>query len=440
MERLFKPRSVAVIGASRNPEKIGHKILRNILEFGFRGKVYPINPKADEILGLKSYSSILDVPGDVDLAVIAVPAPIVPKVLEEVGKKGVPFAAIISSGFKEVGNEELEQEIVEIGRKYGVRILGPNIFGILYSPSRLNATFGPKDVKDGGIALISQSGALGISLMGWTQTREIGLSAVVSVGNKADIEDEDLIEFLGRDPNTRVIVIYLEGIRDGRRFMEAVRKSEKPIVVIKAGKTREGSRAASSHTGALAGEYRVFKGILRQVGALEAKNLEEAFDMARALDFLDPARKPVLVITNGGGIGVLATDALSERGIPLVRNGLEKFRRVIPPFGSWRNPIDLTGQAKVEDYLSALELARDSDAWILLLYCETAVTDPMELAREIERAGIKPIVSMVGGERTQEALRYLNGKRIPAYPTPERAVAGIYALYRGVRFGAKGNP
>ncbi len=435
MERLFNPRSVAVIGASRNPNKIGHKILRNIIDYGFPGNVYPINPKAEEILGLKAYPSVLDVPDTIDLAIISVPASIVPKVMEEIGRKGIPFAAIISSGFKEVGNNELEKRVVEIARKYGTRVLGPNIFGILYAPAHLNATFGPTKVKEGGIALISQSGALGISLMGWTQTRELGLSAVVSVGNKADIEDEDLLEYLGRDPHTNVVVIYIEGIRNGRRFMEAIKRSEKPVIVIKAGKTREGARAASSHTGALAGEYRVFRGALRQAGAVEARNIEEAFDMARAIDYLGAWQGNVLVITNGGGIGVLATDELQRRGVSLYTGELlQRFKEVLPPFGSWKNPIDLTGMAGEAEYRKALEIAKDTCLPVLLLYCETAVLDPELLADVIIDSGVRPVVAMVGGERTQRALKRLNTHKIPAYPTPERAAAAVHALIEARRF------
>ncbi|HIQ10217.1 MAG TPA: acetyl CoA synthetase, partial [Euryarchaeota archaeon] len=224
MEFFFRPEGVAVIGASRNPRKIGHQVLRNIVEGGYGGKVYPVNPKGGEILGLPVYKSVLDVPGSVDLAVVAVPAPVVPSVVRECGEKGVKGVAVISSGFGEVGNRELEEELVRTVKEYGMRLLGPNIFGVVYTPARLNASFGPPEVVPGKIALVSQSGALGIALMGWTQTEDIGLSAVVSVGNKADVSDEDLLDFFSADGNTEVVVIYMEGVKDGRAFMEAVRR------------------------------------------------------------------------------------------------------------------------------------------------------------------------------------------------------------------------
>ncbi len=283
--RLFNPRAVAVVGASRKPWKIGHIILRNIVEGGYRGRVYPVNPNADRILGLRAYPRLSAIPGEVDVAVVSVPAEKVPGVVEDGVSAGVRFFVVIASGFKEVGREDLEEEVVRLARRGGARILGPNVAGYVYTPARLNATFGPRRVLPGNIAFITQSGAFAISLMGATVTEGMGVSAIVSVGNKADIADHDLIDYFRVDPHTKVILIYMEWLRDGRAFLEAAERAAryKPIVVIKAGRTSAGARAAASHTGRLAGSYRVYRDALRQAGVLVAKSMEEAFDAAKAL-------------------------------------------------------------------------------------------------------------------------------------------------------------
>ncbi len=433
---FFYPESVAVVGASSNPKKIGYQILNNILSYGYKGKVFPVNIHEDEILGLRAYRRVSDIPDPVDLVVVAVPAKVVPDVLEDAGKKGVKAVSVISSGFKEVGNEELEERIVSIAQKHGFRLLGPNIFGVAYTPNRLNATFGPTNVKPGKIALISQSGALGIALMGWTQTEEIGLSAIVSVGNKADVSDEDLLDFFATDENTRVIVEYMEGVKDGRAFMDAARRNPKPIVVIKAGRSKRGAQAASSHTGSLAGSDLVYSGAFKQVGIIRADSVRDAFVMARALSELpEPEGDNIVVITNGGGIGVLATDALEERGLDLYSGpDLLAFKRAMPDFGSFKNPVDITGMADPVMYLNALKIAQENDNIhsVALLYCETAVCDPKELAEGIIRTydRKKPlVVAMVGGEKTENAIARLNEAGIPAYDAPEDAVRALHALY-----------
>ena len=448
---LFYPRSVAVIGASRYPGKVGYEILENIIKYGFKGIVYPVNPKATEILGLKCYPSVKDIPDEVDLAVVCVPAPIVPTIVRECGEKGVKVLVIISSGFKEVGNVELERKIVEIASKYGMRILGPNIFGIFCAKSKLNATFGPAEVLPGKIALISQSGALGIALMGWTISERIGLSAVVSVGNKADIDDADLLKFFADDDSTKTIMIYLEGLRRAREFMKVAREvsMKKPIIVIKAGRSERGAKAAVSHTGAMATDDAIYSAAFKQCGVLRALDLESALDWARALSELKaPEGEGVIIITNGGGIGVMATDECIERGLKLVdppQDLMETMRRHMPPFGSPLNPVDLTGQATEYEYYGALvdALTYPLVHAILVLYCETAIVDPMRVAESIIRAREntrveKPIIaSLVGGVRSLKAIDYLNSNGIPAYPTVSRAVSALDALYEWSRWRAK---
>jgi len=443
LKPLFYPKSVAVIGASRTPGKIGYEILRNILEYGYKGKVYPVNPKAEEILGLKSYPNVLSIPDKVDMAVIAVPAKIVPSVLEECGKKGVKAVVVISSGFKEIGNTALEEQIVNIARKHSMRLLGPNIFGLYYAPPKLNATFGPKDVLPGSIAFISQSGALGIALMGWTILEEIGLSAVVSVGNKADIDDADLLDFFSEDEHTKVILIYMEGVRRAKEFMMVAKKVAmvKPVIVIKAGRSEKGVKAIASHTGSLAGSDLIYSAAFKQCGILRASNIEEAFDWARALAQLPPIpkRDDAVIITNGGGLGVMATDACQEYGIKLLEvpeDLIAEFRKYMPPFGSPYNPVDLTGQATEKEYYGAIATALNDErvGIVIMLYCETAVANPMKVAEALLKARKeaktdKPIVSaMIGGEETEKAIRELNRNGIPAYPVAERAISSLAAL------------
>jgi len=451
LKYLFYPRSIAVIGASRYPRKVGYEILENIIKYGFKGAIYPVNPKATEILGLKCYPSIKNVPDEVDLAIICIPAPIVPTIVKECGEKGVKVLAIISSGFREIGNTELERTIVQIAAKYGMRILGPNIFGIFCARSRLNATFGPTDVIPGKIALISQSGALGIALMGWTISEKIGLSAVVSVGNKADIDDADLLEFFMEDDSTNTIMIYLEGLKRAREFIQIAKRVsiKKPIVIIKAGRSERGAKAAVSHTGAMATNDVIYSAAFKQCGVLRALDLESALDWVRALSELRaPEKEGVLIITNGGGIGVMATDECIERDLKLVdppEDLIEAMRRHMPPFGSPLNPVDLTGQATEYEYYGAIvdALTHPSVHSLIVLYCETAIVDPMRVAESIVRARDntrteKPIVaSLVGGGRTIEAMDYLNSNGIPTYPTVSRAVSALAALYKWSRWKHK---
>ncbi|RLG38096.1 MAG: acetyl CoA synthetase, partial [Thermoproteota archaeon] len=284
LDALFRPSSIAVIGASRTPGKIGHEILKNLVEYGYQGRIYPVNPKADEILGLRCYHSVSEIPGTVDLGVVSIPAKYVLDAIDELGEKGTRAVAVISSGFSEVGERELEEELVRRAHDRGMRVLGPNIFGVVYTPARMNATFGPTKVLPGSIAFITQSGALGIALMGWTITEKIGLSAVVSVGNKSDIEDSDLLLWLSEDEDTDVILVYMEGVKEGRRFMEVARRvtPKKPVIVLKAGRSARGSMAASSHTGSLAGMDAVYESVFRQTGVLRAYSVEQAFDWSRA--------------------------------------------------------------------------------------------------------------------------------------------------------------
>ncbi|MFQ1021649.1 acetate--CoA ligase alpha subunit [Tardisphaera saccharovorans] len=447
IDALLAPESVAVIGASEVKNKIGNVIVRNLKEYGYKGKIYPINKKADEIKeieGLKVYASILDVPGPVDLAVISIPAQFVAESLEECGKKGVKAIDVISSGFGEVGNKEEEEELVRICKKYNMRLLGPNTFGVYYGGKTMNATFGPKDVIPGKVAFISQSGALGIALMGWTILQQIGMSAIISTGNKAEIDDADLLEWLASDPSTNAILMYVEGIKDGQKFMETARKVvlKKPIVVIKSGRSKRGAQAAASHTGSLAGADNVFDAAMKQVGVLRAADFGEAFDWVKALSQSPPLKaKESVIVTNGGGVGVLATDACEFNNIPLIvppDDMKKEFMKYMPSFGSPKNPVDLTGGANEKQYYDALKVAFKDDriGTVIVLYCQTAVTDPVAIAKQIAQAydeagRNKPMVtSFVGGKECDDAMKWLTRNGIPSYPTPEQAVKALSAVYR----------
>ncbi|MEM4445446.1 MAG: CoA-binding protein, partial [Thermofilum sp.] len=391
LEKLFRPSSIAVVGASRNPSKIGHLVLRNILSGGFEGRVYPVNPSAEQVLGLQSYPSLSSIPDGVDVAVVCVPAIAVLDVVEDAGEAGVEFLVVISSGFKEVGNMDLERELVVRAREHGMRVLGPNVFGYVYTPSKLNASFGPSEVLPGKVAFITQSGALGIALMGYSVVEGVGVSSVVSVGNKADIDDADLLEFFEEDQSTSAVLAYIEGVENGRRFVEAASSfsARKPLIVLKAGRTEAGARAAASHTGSLSSGPALWEGVLKQVGALQVKDVEAAFDYARLFSaYSSVAGLSTLVLTNGGGAGVQAADILAENGIYLgepPRDYVEKLRTFLPSFASTRNPVDLTGGATEELYYLALKHALDHPEIdsVLVLYCETKVADPLQTAEAI---------------------------------------------------------
>ena len=450
LQYFFTPKSVAVIGASEHKGKVGHEVLNNIISYGFEGAIYPVNIRADRIgtiLGLNPYKSVKDIPGPVDLAVIAIPAHYVADAVRECGEVNVKACVIITSGFSEVENIRGEHELTEIARSYSMPLLGPNVFGVIYTPHLLNATFGPTQLLPGKIAFITQSGALGISLMDWTIAERIGLSSVVSVGNKADIDDDDLLEFFAHDENTKAIAVYMEGIKEGRRFMNLAEKivMNKPIIVIKSGRSQKGAKAAASHTGSLAGVDEVFTSVFKQVGILRAKTTREAFDWARIFSLESPKGDNVVIITNGGGAGVMATDEAEENGLHLLDDYEyldDIFKECVPPFGSTRNPIDLTGQTGEEAYKTALRQAlkvERIDA-IVVIYCEAPLTDPHVVAayivEEFEKSELKKpvVVAFLGGTRSLEAITMLNEKGIPTYPEPERAMDALGAFYRWVHF------
>lgn len=441
---LFEPRTVAVIGAARDPQKIGYKILANILTGGYQGKVFPINPQNGEILGLKAYTNIEEVPEPIDLATIVIPAHFVFDAVRSCARKKVRFLSIISSGFSEVGNFEEEKRIVSFAREQGMRILGPNIFGIYSAAAALNATFGSAHIVSGKVAIITQSGALGIAMIGKTAAENIGLSAIISVGNKADLNEADLLEYLIADGRTKVILLYMEGVRAGEKFLVALEQATKkiPVVVIKSGRSERGAIAAASHTGSLAGSDEVFDDLMRQFGVMRAESVAEAFNWCKFLAHSPlPEGENTVIITNGGGIGVLATDACEKYKVKLYDDlpALKDiFGQVTPNFGSTKNPIDLTGQATSLHYRTALEAAQKSpqiDAAIAL-YGETAVFDAENLSHLIKevdqqfKAGQKPLVfSIFGGEVIEKCLQQLRQEEVAVFGDVYEAVSCLGALY-----------
>lgn len=441
LDPIFKPKSIAIIGASREPNAIGYTVVKNLLTTRYEGKIYPINPNADEILDLKCYHSILDVPDTVDLAVVTVPAKITPKVVEEAGKKGVIGVAIIASGFSEIGKVDLENQIVEIAKKYKMRILGPNIVGLLNNPLKMNASFAPYLPYPGKIALISQSGALLIGLDSRTWLDRVGMSHLISIGNMADLDFADLIEYFSLDDQTNCISLYVEGIKNGKNFIEASKKVlDKPIVALKAGVSKRGAIATVSHTGSLAGSSKIYDAAFKQAGIIKAIDLNDLFDKSLALASQPPMRGDnLLIISNGGGIGVLATDSaeINDLQIKDPPDDLkEKIKKIIPDFGSTKNPIDVTGMASDEWYKNTLSAALENP-WVdgvVVLYCEVAVLDPKDLAVALNEVIVcsktnKPItVALVGGEPSMRASEWLQKKGIPVFQSPDRAIKAMAAL------------
>ncbi len=441
LDALLRPTSVAVIGASATPGKIGYTVVSNLINEGYSGPIYPINPSATEILGLKVYPSISDVPGPIDAAVITIPAKYVAQSLEECGKKGVKGLIIITSGFSESNRRDLEDELVQIARSYNMRILGPNIVGTLSNADKLNASFAPFLPLPGKASLVSQSGALLIAMDASTYIRRVGFDKLISIGNMSDVDFSDLIEWLDQDENTTCICLYIEGLKNGRTFVDAGKKARKPIIALKSGISAHGAAAAASHTGSLAGAVKVYGAAFQQAGVVQATDLDNLFDRTLALSLMSPMKGDnLLIVTNGGGVGVLATDAAERFGLPLkfapgdVQAELKKH---MPEFGSAKNPVDLTGMAGYEWYYDSVRFSYPHD-WVdglVVLYCETAQTNPQEIAEGIKKAiddagnNGKPVtVSFVGGERSESAMRWLVENGIPAYGAPDRAVNAMAAL------------
>jgi acetyl coenzyme A synthetase (ADP forming)-like protein len=452
MNRIMQPKAVAVIGASDEAGKIGNSVMKNLINGGYKGKIYPIHPKAAEIMSHKAYKSVKDVPGDIDTAVFAIPAKFVAGALIECGEKKIAGAILIPSGFAETGNHEGQDELVEIGRKYNIRMMGPNIYGFYYTPVNLCATFCTAyDVK-GSTALSSQSGGIGMAIIGFSRSAKMGVSAIVGLGNKSDIDEDDLLLFFEQDDNTKVIAQHCEDLKDGRAFAEVAKRvsQKKPVIMLKAGRTSAGAAAASSHTGALAGNDKIYDDVLRQSGVIRARSLRDLLDFARGVPILPtPKGENVVIITGAGGSGVLLSDACVDNGLKLLKPmpaDLDAaFRKFIPPFGAAGNPVDITGGEPPITYMNTVRLGLEDDRIhaLILGYWHTIVTPPMVFARnmvqvveEMRAKGIvKPIVASLAGDvEVEEAAQYLYEHGIPAYAySTEIPVAVLGAKYQWAR-------
>ena len=451
MNRIMKPDAVAVIGASPEDGKIGNSVMKNLINGGYQGAIYPIHPKVPEVLGRKAYKSVKDIDGPIDVAVFAIPAALVAGALKECGEKKIPGAVLIPSGFAETGNVELQDQIVAVAREYNVRLMGPNIYGFYYTHKNLCATFcTPYDIK-GKAALSSQSGGVGMAIIGFSRSAKMGVSAIVGLGNKSDIDEDDLLTFFEQDPNTQVVAMHVEDLKDGRAFAEVAQRvsKKKPVIVLKAGRTAMGARAAKSHTAALAGNDRIYDDILRQSGVVRAMSLNDMLEFARCLPILPaPKGENVLIITGAGGSGVLLSDACVDNGLTLMTMPPDldaAFRKFIPPFGAAGNPVDITGGEPPTTYQNTIKLGlEDSRIHALILgYWHTIITPPMvfaklasEVIEDARRHGIdKPVVaSLVGDVEVEQACEYLFDHGIPAYAyTTEKPVAVLGAKYRWAR-------
>jgi len=449
LDAFFKPESVAVVGASREPRKFGHVIFKNFVESEFKGKTYPVNPKAETILGTRAYPSMSDIAEELDLAVIAVPAPSVPNVIDECVSKKVKAAIIISGGFKEIGEkgEQLELEIQQRVKDSKLRIIGPNCIGVYDPANHVDTLFLPRyrlrRPKEGPIAFISQSGAFGSAVLDWAASQEIGISKFISIGNKIDVDEVDLLEYLVNDPVTKCITIYVESISRGREFLKVASTvaKNKPLVVLKGGVTNEGASAALSHTGSLAGSAKVVAGAFEQASVIQAQTVDELFDYARALAYqpAPKAQKGIAIVTNGGGFGVISTDEASELGLRMAEFGPETvsaLREKLPEYSTVRNPLDLVGDADVERYRTALNaVSSDPNVGIILVivllqtsFIESDVVDA--ITESYVTYGKPTVVCTIGGDFTQILVKMLEENKIPSYTTPERSINAINALIR----------
>jgi len=443
LDYFFKPRAIAVIGASNDPLKLGYDVFKNLKKYK-DGKVYPVNVKDETVQGVKAYKNVKDIPDEVDLAIIVVPKKFVKQTLIDCGEKGVKGAVIITAGFGETGEEgkKEERELVEIAHSYGMRLIGPNCVGIMNTHNDMNATF-IMDAKKGSIAFVSQSGALGAGIVYKTVKEGIGFSKFVSVGNMGDLDFAELMEYLAETGEDKAIALYIEGLKDGRKFIEVAKKvtKKKPVIALKAGKSESGARAASSHTGSLAGSWKIYEAAFKQSGVLIAETIDDMLSMARAFTQPLPKGKRVAIMTNAGGPGVLTADEIDKRGLKLAnleKKTIEELRSFLPPMAAVKNPVDMIASARGEDYYrTAKLLLQDPNVDMLIAICVVptfAGMTPTEHAEGVIRAvkevnNGKPVLGLfMAGYVSEKAKELLEATGIPSYERPEDVAAGAYAL------------
>lgn len=452
LDPFFRPQAVAVIGASTNPEKLGYAVLDNLVNGGYleNGRqVYPINPNADQVLGLRAYPVVTDVPDPIDLAVIVIPYQIVPEALKTCGEKDIPAVIVISAGFREAGREGLERELelIDIAEQYGIRLVGPNCLGVIDTVTPMNASFASGMPPGGPMAFMSQSGALGTAILDWAQAGRLGMSKFVSLGNKADVSEIDLLNAWEEDPDSNVILIYTEALPDGRAFIDTARNvsRSKPIVAVKSGVTQAGSRAVSSHTGSLAGSEQAYRAAFKQAGVLRADSMQTLFDYALGFAYLPGMNGDrVAIVTNAGGPGILATDALERAGLRLAEIPPDRIRSLkegLPEAASAANPIDVLGDARADRYRFALEQVVQTDGVdaILVILTPQAMTEIAATAQAVidlaDKSDIPILTCFMGQARVQEGTELLETANIPNYAFPERAANVLRAMrqYQALR-------
>ncbi len=440
---FIQPKSVAVIGASNKLGSVGAVLIENIKTGGFSGRVFPVNPKHQTVSGLKCYPSVTSIPEAPDLAIIATPPETVPPLISELGKKGTRAVVVITAGFAEGGRQrgiELQQSLLQAARPYDLRIIGPNCLGIQVPGANLNASFGKTKAGQGRTAFATQSGAMATAIVDWAVSRGIGFSRIFSLGDMADVDFGDTLEFLASDEETQAVLLYMEAVTVPQKFMAAARAAalKKPVIVVKAGRVPEGAKAATSHTGALAGSDAVYSAVFRRTGLLRVMNLEELFEAAESLSKITvPPGDRLAILTNGGGAGVLATDALIEQGgklAPLSQSTMMRLNEILPATWSHANPIDIIGDASAERYAKSLEslIADDGVDAVLTLNCPTAIVDSGEVAKsviEVQHGGKKPVFAVwLGGGTQESARRRFEEAGIPCYDTPEAGVQSFMHL------------
>ena len=442
LKALFSPQSVAVVGASANPEKLGYMVLDNLIKYGYQGQIYPINPKAKEILDRPCYARVTDIPGPVDLVVIVVPNKYVAGVMQDCGDKGVGAAIIITAGFREAGAQgrQMERQVIEIAQQHKIRVVGPNCLGVIDTNSALNASFAAGMPDRGKISFMSQSGALCTGILDWAALNGLGFSSFVSLGNKGDLNETDFLEVWRDDPNTKVVMAYLEGVVDGDAFISAARKltKTKPFIVVKSGTTSAGSRAVSSHTGTLAGSDTAYDTAFKRAGILRARSVSELFAYSTALAYQPlPLGRRVAIVTNAGGPGIMATDACEKSELQLASlspQTVDYLHEVLPPAANHYNPIDVLGDARSDRYEKALEAALQDpgvDAVIFLLTPQ-AMTDIKETATAVVRISKqhdKPVLAcFMGGKDVAAGNKILGQGQVPFYAFPEEAADALRAM------------
>ncbi len=445
LESFFKPKTIGVVGASRNTTKIGHAALKNLLISDYECKIYPINPKEKEILGVKCYKKVTQIPGEIDLVLVSVPAKIVPQIIRDCKQKKVKNVIIISSGFSEVGNHELEEELKAILEKSNMRVLGPNVMGYKNASDGLDASFVYGRARQGNLSLISQSGALGIGMIHLANHEFVGISKIIGVGNKIDIDDDDLIDYFAQDSDTKVVGLYIEAVKDGRKFMNSIKRCKKPVLVVKAGKSIAGARATASHTGSMAGSDKIYEAAIKQAGGIRCRDIVELFDMARALAGQPPAQgNRIGIITNGGGLGILLTDACEANGLVVPKLSFKTYKKIdkiLPDIVKPNNPVDLTGDAGFYRYeASTRALLEDPNIdGIIVASVHGGYARPVEFTgailkmirgRKLHEEYKKPILATwIGGKEFEDLVWDLKSAGVPIYPSSWRLARSMMALY-----------